>query len=208
MSGFGGAAIIVLVLSAVAYFLLVGSGGTQGAQQEKYANFGSVGHRLVSTNAPQEFQVLQPTNLNQSASSAISASSAVVLADMNTSEAKIRTPSSEDTAAREGSIMEDIKYATKGDGQIRPVEVDTNKVDSSLVKLAMFENQDFMYHLETPGQSMPHLQDPSIAPQKNHFRKMTYPLVWSRGTLGMDVLQETDDTRVTVSFEGGRPPET
>ncbi len=205
-SGFGFALGIAVVIAVVVYFLLVGDTTTEEAKNEKYANFGSVGKQLVPTNAPQEYQVLEPTNISKSASSAISASSAVVLADMNTSQASIKTPSSQDMAAKEGTIMEDIKFATKGDGQIRPVDVDNNEVSQDLVKLAMFENQDFMYRLQTPINSMPHLQDPSLAPQKSMFRKMTYPLSWQGGNLGMDVIGQSDDTRVTVSFEGGKPP--
>lgn len=164
---------------------------------------------LKSTNAPQEYAkggVLEPTDIGRSASSALSASSAVILADMSTSEAKIQRPVRTDLAESEGNTMDDIKYATKGDGQIRPVGVNGDRVSDDLVKLAMFENQDFMYRLETPIKRTPHLQDPNNLPQRSMFRKMTYPLVWAGGALGMDVMNNTNDTRVTVSFTGGRPP--
>lgn len=193
--------------------------------KERYNNFGSVGSKLTGNLAPQEYQagiavtnpavkntgneVLDPSDIPKSASSAITASSAVVLADMNTSKARIETPTTVDGAEREGNIMEDIKYATKGDGQIRPVAVNQTSVDNDFVKLAMFENQDFMYRLQTPIKSTPHLQDPSIGQPKSMFRKMTYPLVFdyfSRSNLGMDVIQNKDDVRATISFTGGRPP--
>ena len=203
---------VVGIMAAILYFMM--KSGTTTTQVENYNNFGSVGSKLVPTNAPQEYQkatasgnkMAEPDNIPRSASSAISASSAVVLADMNTSVAKIKTPSVEDPAQGEGSVMNDIKYATKGDGQIRPVAVNQKKVDEDLVKLAMFENQDFMYRLQNPEYPMPHLQDQSLGMQKSMFGKMTYPLVWQRGTLGMDVIGEKDDSRVTISFTGGRPP--
>lgn len=180
---------------------------------ENYSNFGSVGHKLQgyqndirSTGK----QVLDPSVIPRSASSAISASSAVVLADMTESKAIIDTPSIAHPSQHEGSVMDDIKYATKGDGQIRPVVVNRNTVTDELVKLAMFENQDFMYRVQAePLPPLPHLLDPSIGTQKSMFRKMTYPLVteyYSKDRLGTDVMREKDDTRVTISFSGGRSP--
>lgn len=213
--------LVVLAFSAAIYYMMSRGGTTPAAivggdsenlvaESPSQRNFGGVGARLIGTNAPLEYMrgsgVEIADNIGKSASSAISASSAVVVADMNTSEATIKTNSRAENAMRDGGVIEDIKFATKGDGQIRPVAVDGNKVDSDLIKLSMFENQDFMYHLQAPERAMPHLQDPSLAPQKSMFRKMTYPLVWQGGTLGMDVIRNSDDTRATVSFTGGRPP--
>lgn len=203
-------AIVVVGIIGVIFYLLMLAGKNAEIKPENYSNYGSVGSPLIKTNAPQEFasaeKTAEPDNIPRSASSAISASSAVVLADMNTSAAKIRTPNLQDKASREGTVINDIKYATKGDGQIRPVIVNNKQVDPDLVKLTMFENQDFMYRLQNPTYPLPHLQDPSIGRQKSMFGKMTYPLVWEKGTLGMDVIGEKDDTRVTISFTGGRPP--
>lgn len=200
---------VVGLIAAIFYFMIK----YNSTPSENYNNFGSVGSPLVATNAPQEFQkassdgkMAEPDNIPKSASSAISESSAVVLADMDLSPVKIKTPSLADPAQKEGSVINDIKYATKGDGQIRPVFVNEKHVDPDLVKLTMFENQDFMYRLQNPEYPMPHLQDQSIGMQKSMFGKMTYPLVWQKGTLGMDVIGEKDDTRVTISFTGGRPP--
>ena len=198
---------------------------------EKYSNFGSVGHKLKGNMAPQEYQqgktdadkfvdpdstpkvddegnqILQPTNLSQKASSALSESAAKLIADMNTSTANIYAPTDTMPGKHGSKIMNDVKYATKGDGLIRPVDVNGNPLSKELVQLAMFENQDFMFRHEVPEPpGVPHLQDPSQAPQKSHFGPMTYPLVWSKGALGMDVIGESNDTRATISFTGGRPP--
>ena len=199
--------LFIVVFGALAY-VIIQQPQTTLAPKENYSNFGSVGQNLVKTNAPQEFQVAEVDNIKKSASSAISASSAVVLADMSLSQADVKTAPMKDVAAKEGNIMEDIKFATKGDGQIRPVDVNKRRVDNEFVKLAMFENQDFMYRLQATGENTPHLQDPSLGSQKSMFRKMTYPLVTSRGTLGMDVIGDASDNRVTISFSGGRPPNT
>lgn len=198
--------LFVVIFGAIAYLVIQQPQPTKAA--ENYSNYGSVGQSLVKTGAPQEFQTAEPDNIKKSASSAISASSAVVLADMSLSPADINTAPMKDTDATKGNIMEDIKFATKGDGQIRPVDVNKRRVNDEFVKLAMFENQDFMYRLQASGEKTPHLQDPSLGSQKSMFRKMTYPLVTSRGTLGMDVIGDAMDNRVTVSFSGGRPPNT
>lgn len=214
----------VIIFTAIAFVVFRQSSGPTRSV-ERFYNYKDEGgvnkNGLIATNAPQEYAhgsstagptmnpaskpTSEPTNLGASASNAISASSAVILADMGLSEAKISTPFKIDSAQGEGTVMEDIKYATKGDGQIRPVSVNKRRVSDDFVKLAMFENQDFMYHLQHPNRPMPHLLDPSNPPQKSMFRKMTYPLVWERGTLGSDVIGNTNDTRVTISFTGGRP---
>lgn len=198
--------LFVIIFGAFSYVIIKQPQPTPAA--ENYSNFGSVGHDLVKTGAPQEFQLAEADNIKKSASSGISASSAVVLADMSLSQADIKTAPLKDTDAKKGNIMEDIKFATKGDGQIRPVDVNRTRVDNEFVKLAMFENQDFMYRLQATGEETPHLQDPSLGMQKSMFRKMTYPLVTSRGTLGMDVVGDATDNRVTISFSGGRAPNT
>lgn len=206
----------------VVFYLAMIANASPSPPVENYANFGSVGHKLTGHMAPQEYakgitirdprvrntgaEVALPSDIPASASSALSASSAVILSDMNISEASIQQAQAADPAQRDGSTMDDIRYATKGDGQIRPVVVNQNAIDNELVKLAMFENQDFMYHLESPIFSLPHLQDPSMAPPKSMFRPMTYPLVWAHGELGMDVIGNSDDTRVTISFTDGRSP--
>lgn len=214
------ALLIVAVFSYGIYTAMTSDNSKTNENMNLDMTMGLDAKNLRAAMAPKEYQKIAGTNLstdvdsgpvvdtdlNKSASSAISASSAVVIADMNQSKAEIITPKSDDTPEKEGSIMNDIKYATKGDGEIRPVDVNTRTVDPTLVKLAMFENHDFMPYDETPGMAMPHLQDPMMKRQKSMFRPMTYPLVWQRGELGMDVRGETNDTRVTISFAGGIPP--
>lgn len=216
----------VAVFTGVVYLLMQYTAPSDLKQAEKYSmqKAGGVGAVLLRSDAPQEYMAGsssggskqadvanmyagEPTNIGPAASSGISASSAVILADMGTSPARIQMPKVQAMTSSTGDVMSDIKQATKGDGQIRPVYVNGAKVSDDYVKAAMFENQDFMYHLQTPQLSMPHLQDPSNVPQKSMFRKMTYPLVYSNwGALGTDIIGNSNDTRVTVSFTGGRPP--
>lgn len=222
----------VLAFTGVVYLLMQYTAPDEAKAAEKYSmqKAGGVGAVLLRSDAPQEYMegstkasatktatgqspdvanmyAGEPTNIGPAASSGISASSAVILADMGTSPARIQMPKVQAMTSTTGDVMSDIRQATKGDGQIRPVYVNGAKVSDDYVKAAMFENQDFMYHLQTPQLSMPHLQDPSNVPQKSMFRKMTYPLVYSNwGALGTDIIGNSNDTRVTVSFTGGRPP--
>ena len=173
----------------------------------------SYGNRFVLPNSlpvvtDEDAEIYEKTDLNKKASSALSPGSARVIADMNTSTASIQTPPMADPAQEEGKIMNDIKYATKGDGQIRQVDVNDNAVSDNLVKLAMFELGDFQYHLQDPElPPEPHLQDPSLLLQKSHFGPMKYPLLrWSKGVLAYDVRTNSMDTRSTISYSGGIPP--
>lgn len=167
---------------------------------------------------PQDKSVMAPTpaplannggksNDPKSASSSISASAAGIKADLSTSLATITTPTQgrgvmpEDRA----SIVDDLKAATKGDGQLRRVKVDGSKIGREMVHLAMFENQDFNPRLEAPstaGQSRPNLQDPSQTAQKSFFRKMV-PMGYEWGTLAGDQVHSKKDAMATVSFVGG-----
>lgn len=204
----------VLVFTLIAFLLLRQTAPINEKAGGFYdvADAGGVNRRLVATNAPQEYASAaralrsEATNIGSSASSAVGPSTAALLADMSTSPVNVTLPDKLEPKQFQGVVLENIKYATKGDGQIRPVAVNGQYVDSDFVKLAMFENQDYMYHLETPISKTPHLQDPNYVPQKSMFRKMTYPLVWQGGPLGMDVIGNRTDSRVTISFTGGRPP--
>jgi Zn-dependent protease with chaperone function len=85
------------------------------------------------------------------------------------------------------------------------VDVNGEKVDRALVKLAAFENHDFVLRDEATIKSAPALFDKQQAPQKSHFRAMTHPLVYERGALANDVMRPgSTDLRVNIAATGGR----
>ena len=140
----------------------------------------------------------------ETASETLSKSQVGVISDKMNDLVNIQVGGKEDDKSQEGNLMEDIKHATKGDGIIRDVDVNAKPVDSTIVKLAMFENQDFQPRLEDKGSDKPYVFDKANQPQRSHFRPMSYPLVWSKGAMGTDNMRETEDTRVNVAADGGR----
>lgn len=101
----------------------------------------------------------------------------------------------------ESALIKDIRFATKGDGAVRQVDVNGKKVDPVFVKLAAFENHDFVLRDEPHLATSKAKEDSVLAPQRSHFRALTYPLV----NLGNDYFRSgSTDTRVGVSDSGGR----
>lgn len=157
-----------------------------------------------------EDQETVATNL-QGASDAYSKSMANLraTADMSDTPVKLESGGANLDSSKASLVLEDLKFATKGDGRLRPTFVDGRPVDTELRTLAMFENQDFMPRetYEFPVKEMPHLYDPTQKKQKSPFRPMTYPLVYDhRGNaLGMDVIRDQRDVRTNVSAQGRLP---
>lgn len=143
------------------------------------------------------------SNEQRSASSTLSQSSVKFVADKTTGKVDIEVTGI--PSAGQGGLQDDINFATKGDGAIRTVDVDGNKVDRSLVQMAAFENQDFVLPDEAQVYDRKPLVDIHQAPQKSHFRAMTYPLVYSGGELGDDIMRPgSTDLRVNIAATGGR----
>jgi hypothetical protein len=99
----------------------------------------------------------------------IRTSAATIMADMGTKPARIETPLGEKNPAGARKVMQSVRAATKGDGQLRPVFVNGKKIADEYVKAAMFENQDFMPHNEFPLKEVPILYDPTRRPQRSPF---------------------------------------
>lgn len=116
-----------------------------------------------------------------------SISQASMKSDKSATTVNINTPTGVATSDQK-SLMDDVQFATKGDGNIRGVKVDGKSLDSALVKLAMFDNHDFVPRDETKIGAKPKRFDIGSAPQRSHFRKMTYPLVTERGPVGTDTM--------------------
>lgn len=114
-----------------------------------------------------------------------SISQATVNSDKSGSLVSIDTPTGVAGDQQKG-LMDDVMFATKGDGTIRDVNVDGKPLDSALVKLAMFDNHDFMPRDEFPQQDKKARFESGTPAQRSHFGKMTYPLVWSGGALVTD----------------------
>lgn len=129
---------------------------------------------------------------------------AKVLADMSTSKVLLETVASVNAGASRSSLIEDIKFATKGDGTLREVDVNGKKIDSALVKLAAFENRDFVLRDEAPQRPMMLQTDQHMAPQKSHFREMTFPLVFAQGKLGNDIVRDASNLSLNIAETGGR----
>ena len=130
---------------------------------------------------------------NQSASAELhSMTQAEIKSDQSGSTVNIKTRKGVN-GAEQNNLMQDIKYATRGDGNIRPVKVDGKALDPTVVKLAMFDNHDFQPRDETAVREKPAHFDTSHQPAKRHFRKMTYPLVHSGGALGTDDMARPQD---------------
>lgn len=110
----------------------------------------------------------------------------------------LRLPEERVPQNKVSDVVSDLKYATKGDGKVRPVEVNSRPVDDKLVELAMFENHDFMPRDEFPQIESAKKVDPTMMMQRSHFREMTFPLVWSKGALGLDTMAK-NPTKVTVA---------
>ena len=101
----------------------------------------------------------------------------------------------------ESALIKDIRFATKGDGAVREIDVNGKKVDPVFVKLAAFENNDFVLRDEPQLIGSKAKEDTILAPQRSHFRALTYPLA----NLGNDYFRNgSTDTRVNVSDSGGR----
>jgi hypothetical protein len=150
------------------------------------------------------------------ASQALTASQATLKANISERPAKILT-STKTTAkdgkgydpAAKGSIMKDLNQITKGDGAVRPVEVNGPNVDPVLVKLSMFENGDFMPHDEVKikAHKQQYAELPVDMNPYSHFGKMTFPMATPRGKLTMDIVNsQTKDLRPHVADQGGRIP--
>lgn len=135
-------------------------------------------------------------------SDALSRSQAVVVSDTDQNKVDVNT-----TGKRmDSTLIEDIQFATKGDGSVREVDVNGKSIDSALVKLAAFENRDFVLRDESTLKQRQGSFASFVAPQRSHFRAMTYPLVNNdRDRLGNDVFSGgSTDLRVNVSESGGR----
>jgi hypothetical protein len=115
-----------------------------------------------------------------------SISQATVNSDKTGSLVQINTAKGGVNNDEQKSLMDDIMFATKGDGNLRDVAVDGKVVDPALIKLAMFDNHDFMPRDETKLAEKPKRFDMGSVPQRSHFRKMTYPLVTSHGAVATD----------------------
>jgi hypothetical protein len=99
----------------------------------------------------------------------IRTSAATIMADMGTEPVAVETPLGEKNPAGSSRIMQNVRAATKGDGQLRPVVVNGRQVADEYVKAAMFENQDFMPHDEAVLKAVPHLVDPTRRKQRSMF---------------------------------------
>ena len=221
-------ALMIIAFAGLVFMIInttpSGSSTTQSAEKAGgLSEYGAVttNKKLKAGSAPKEFMKTETggaaatkmpkggvsTNLDASASSGVSDSTTPDFnADLGSRPAKVSLPATAGTLPQKGELVVDsIKQATKGDGLKRDVILNTNTVVPELVELAMFENRDFMPHLEAkPAKPLPHLADTEMKPQRSMFRKMTFPLVWQGGDLGMDVIGEKDDTRATIAAAGGR----
>lgn len=104
------------------------------------------------------------------ASRELLATAAKIKAEMHPQAAAIHVPAE---VARSpmgmASTIEAIKTATKGDGAIRPVFVNGQKVDDVLVRAAMFENHDFMVPESYEIKPLPRQVVRDLTPPKNFF---------------------------------------
>ena len=112
-------------------------------------------------------------------------SQAEIVSDHSEDAAKLIVSGDSTDKDKSKDVMEAIKTATKGDGTIRPVLKNDQPVDDTIVKLAAFENQDFVLRDEKPQKEQPYSYDPTLAQPRSHFRPMTHPLVWEKGALAM-----------------------
>ena len=135
-------------------------------------------------------------------SGALSRSQAVIVSDSDKSKVDVNT----NGKRMDSTLIEDIQFATKGDGSVREIDVNGKSVDSALVKLAAFENHDFVLRDESTLRQRNGSFAVAGAPQRSHFRAMTYPLVNNdRDRLGNDIFSgSSTDLRVNVSDTGGR----
>jgi hypothetical protein len=151
------------------------------------------------TPAP-EGAVAMPARM-PSAAEVLSKSSVEIVADKTTGAVAIAVagiPSA-------GRLQADINFATKGDGAMRTVDVNGGKVDPVLVRLAAFENRDFVLPDEHPLTERRAAFDSRAAPQKSHFRAMTHPLVYAGGALAADNMRPgSTDVRASIADTGGR----
>ena len=132
----------------------------------------------------------------------ISRSQAVVVSDTDQNKVDVNT----NGKRMDSTLIEDIQFATKGDGSVREVDVNGKSIDSALVKLAAFENRDFVLRDESTLKQRQGSFVPFTVPQRSHFRAMTYPLVNNdRDRLGNDVFRGgVTDLRVNISETEGR----
>lgn len=138
------------------------------------------------------------TGASSDSGTALSLSQASVSTDKSTEVVGMKTSQQH---LSDSALIKDIRFVTKGDGAVREVDVNGKKVDSVVVKLAAFENHDFVLRDEPTIQSVTAKQDNVLAPQRSHFRAPTYPLA----NLGNDYFRGgSTDTRVGISDSGGR----
>lgn len=150
--------------------------------------------------------IIKPTSSpeNQSALSELtSITQAEIKSDQSGSTVNIRTKKGVNND-EQNDLMEDIKFATKGDGNIRKVKVDGKNVDPTVIKSAMFNNHDFQPRDESKMYKRQKQYDPTQQLPRSHFRKMTYPLVYEHGVLGTDSIGQSNDVRVNIASTGGR----
>ena len=127
------------------------------------------------------------------------ASQAIVSADTSRDTVDMKT--TEQKHLSDSVLIKDIRFATKGDGAVRQVDVNGKMVDPVVVKLAAFENHDFVLRDEPRLTGFKAKEDNVLAPQRSHFRAQTFPLA----NLGNDYFRAgSTDTRVSISDSGGR----
>lgn len=169
--------LVVFVVAAASYYIMNAASTRAPVVAESMG--GQISGPSVSPSAPPS--VSPPGALSQ----LTSISQASVKSDKSGSLVSIDTATGV-ASDQQQNLMDDVMFATKGDGVVRDVKVDGTKMDSALVKLAMFDNHDFMPRDEFPQQDKKARYETDTPPQRSHFGKMTYPLVWSGGVLVSD----------------------
>lgn len=133
---------------------------------------------ITGTRASENFvQQQHPSEKQNAMKELTSLSQASVRSDKSGSLVLIDTPSGV-PRDRQAELMEDLKFATKGDGVLRDVVVDGKPLDSAMVKLAMFENHDFMVPDQAKQREVKQQYDTNVQPQRSHFGRMKQPYVW------------------------------
>jgi hypothetical protein len=145
-----------------------------------------------------------PTNMHESQASPSQFAPRV---NLRPEGVNIMTPNKIATnPAMTGSIVNNVRKITRGEGVVQPMAVDGNPIPEEVVEYGLFENHEFYPRVnEFPLHSSPHVFDPTQTPPKSHFGPMTYPIKGPIGELGMDYMRAGGkDTRVNIAQDGGR----
>ena len=195
-----GASLVVLCvivgLAYLVYYLLDTNSSPEGMHGANWKNMES----LDRTVKLKPIYPNIPTNIKKSMQD--SAGEEIPKADFNMGKLNVSIPKRDTRASRQGDKQIDVMRATKGDGVIRPVDVDGKKYPRQMVEESMFNNADFMPVIDQfPQSSLPNKYDPTEKEPRSQFGPMTFPF----HGMGMDVYRRGEkDLTVDIAALGGR----